>query len=108
MAFCYHRRQETGGCMTVRTLVLALVLATVQTISAQQAAPVQPPAVGALANIKSPEVAADHRVTFRIAAPNATAISVICECLTLEELATLKQQQVQLGQRPDADPEMAR
>jgi enterochelin esterase-like enzyme len=96
--------------MKLRTLVLVLpIFATIQTISAQQAAaPAQPPAVGAFANIKSPEVTADHRVTFRIAAPKATAVSVICECLTLEELAKLKQQQAQLGQRPDTDPEMGK
>jgi enterochelin esterase family protein len=96
--------------MTLRTLVLVLpIVAAVQAISAQQtAAPVQPAGVGASANIKSPEVTADRRVTFRIAAPKAAAVSVICECLTMEEIARLKQQQTELGQRPDTDPEMAR
>ena len=96
--------------MRLRTLLLLLpIVATTQTGSAQQAAaPAQPPAVGGFANIKSPEVGPDRRVTFRIAAPKASSVSVICECLTLEEAAKLKQQQAALGQRPDTDPEMAR
>jgi enterochelin esterase-like enzyme len=95
--------------MKFRTLLLLLpILAAPQSLSAQQAAAAQPPAVGGFANIKSPDVTADHRVTFRIAAPKASAVSVICECLTLEELAKLKQQQAQLGPRPDTDPEMVR
>ena len=47
-------------------------------------------------------------MTFRIAAPNATSVSVVCECLTADELARLKQDQVKLGSRSDTDPEMAR
>src|SRR6266566_4646660 len=91
--------------MRLRTLLLLLpALATVG-FAQQAAAPAPPPAVGGLANVKSPEVGADRRVTFRIAAPRASAVSVICECLTLEELANLKQQQAALGQRPDTDPE---
>jgi enterochelin esterase family protein len=96
--------------MKLRTLLLLLLIAAAaRTGSAQQAtAPPQSPAVGGFANIKSPEVGADRRVTFRIAAPKASSVSVICECLTLEEVAKLKQQQTALGQRPDTDPEMAR
>lgn len=85
--------------MRFRTLLLLLSLCAVaQTGSAQQGT----------ANVRSPEVAADRRVTFRIAAPKATAVSLICECLTLEEAAKLKQQIAQLGQRPDNDPELTR
>ncbi len=96
--------------MKLRTLLLLLpIFAVAQTGSAQQAAaPAQPPGVGGLANIKSPEVASDHRVTFRLAAPKASSVSVICECLTLEEAAKLKQQQAALGARPDTDPDVAR
>ena len=96
--------------MRLCALVLALsFVAVAQTASAQRGAdPNQPPAVGAAANIKSPEVSSSRSVTFRLAAPKASAASVICECLTLEEAAKLKQQIEKLGQRPDTDPEMAR
>jgi enterochelin esterase-like enzyme len=96
--------------MNVRALVLALpILAVAQIASAQRGAdPNQPPAVGAFANIKSPEVSANRNVTFRLAAPKASSVSVICECLTLEEAAKLKQQIERLGQRPDTDPELTR
>jgi enterochelin esterase-like enzyme len=95
--------------MKRRTLLLLLpIVAAVQIGSAQQAAgPARPPAVGGMASIKSPEVGTDRRVTFRIAAPKASAVSVICECLTLEEIAKLKQQQAALGSRPDTDPAVA-
>ena len=53
-----------------------------QTIGAQQ--PPQAPARG----VRSPEVSADHRVTFRVAAPAAKSVSVVCECLTLEQIAS--------------------
>jgi hypothetical protein len=46
-------------------------------------------------------------VTFRIAAPKASSVSVICECLTLEEAAKLEQQIAALGQRPATDPDMS-
>jgi enterochelin esterase-like enzyme len=95
--------------MRFRPLLLALLVFGSSTNFAQQAqTPAQAPAVGGLANITSPEVSPDRRVTFRIAAPKASAVSVVCECLTLEEIGKLKQQQAQLGQRPDTDPEMAR
>src|SRR5262245_26114333 len=84
-----------GGVMTFRPalLVFPIVLLS-SSIFAQQAAPPAPaPAVGGLANVKSPDVSADRRVTFRIAAPKASAVSVVCECLTLEEVGKLKQQQ---------------
>jgi enterochelin esterase-like enzyme len=94
--------------MRLRTLLLLLpVCAVVQTSSAQQPA-AQAPGVGAAANVRSPEVSADRNVTFRIAAPRASAVSVICECLTLEEAAKLEQQIAQLGQRSATDPEMVR
>ncbi len=94
--------------MKIRTMLLLLPLCvSAQTGFAQQAAP-QAPGAGAAANVRSPEVAADRRVTFRLAAPKAAAVSVICECLTLEEAAKLKQQIAQLGQRPASDPELTR
>jgi enterochelin esterase family protein len=40
--------------------------------------PAQPPAV------RSPEVSADGRVTFRVRAPNASKVTVFCECLSSE------------------------
>jgi len=96
--------------MRLRALLLLLPMVAVapSAFAQQPGAAAQPPAVGGFANIKSPEVAADRRVTFRLAAPKASSVSVICECLTLESLAALKQQQAQLGQRPENDPEMTR
>jgi len=101
----HHEVLEMRTC----ALLLALpIVAVAQAASAQQAAVPAEPRIGAFANIKSPEVAADRSVTFRIAAPKASSVSVVCECLTLEEAAKLKQQIAQLGQRPDNDPEMTR
>src|SRR5262245_34864721 len=94
--------------MKLRMFVVTMsVLAAAQTVSTQQPA-AQRPAIGASANIKSPDVSADRNVTFRIAAPNARAVSVVCECLTLEEIGKLKQQLTQLGQRPESDPDVTR
>jgi enterochelin esterase family protein len=59
--------------MKVRALLLLLFTASVQ---AQQ--PAQPPAV------RSPEVSADGRVTFRVRAPQASKVTVFCECLSTE------------------------
>jgi enterochelin esterase family protein len=57
--------------MRLHTLPILLLSAAATALSAQPpAAPIAPPA------IRSPEVAADRRVTFRIAARNATAVSV--------------------------------
>src|SRR4051794_38029308 len=85
--------------MRTRLLLLLLSLgALAGTPSAQQ-----PPS----AAVRSPEVSGDRRVTFRIAAPKAAAVSVICECLTLEELAKLKADEERLASRPAADPEKA-
>ena len=55
--------------MSARALLFALsIVAVAHTASGQQAAaPAQPPAMGASANLKSPEVSADHGVTFPIA-----------------------------------------
>ena len=94
--------------MRLRTLLLLLpILAAVQTSSAQQPT-AQPPGVGAAATVRSPEVSADRNVTFRIAAPRASAVSVVCECLTLEEAATLERQIAQLGPRSATDPDRVR
>jgi hypothetical protein len=94
--------------MRLRPLLLALLVFGSSTMFAQQAqTPAQAPAVGGLATSSLP-TCGDRRVTFRIAAPKASAVSVVCECLTLEEIGKVKQQQAQLGQRPDTDPEMAR
>jgi enterochelin esterase family protein len=58
--------------MTRRILLIVLPLfAIVQTVSTQG------PGAGAL---RSPEVQADRRVTFRIAAPKASEVRVTCEC----------------------------
>jgi enterochelin esterase-like enzyme len=54
---------------------LVAVFALVQTISGQQQAPTPPPAV------RSPEVLADRRVTFRLAAPKAGEVRLTCECV---------------------------
>jgi enterochelin esterase-like enzyme len=94
--------------MRLRALLLLLsIVAVVQAGSAQQSA-VQPLAIGAAASVRSPEVSADRHVTFRIAAPNASSVSVVCECLTPEEIARLKQEQAKLGPRNDSDPDMVR
>ena len=54
--------------------LLVPLFAVVQTLSGQQA-PTPPTAV------RSPEVLQDGRVTFRLAAPNATDVRLTCECL---------------------------
>src|SRR5262249_43039113 len=90
------------------SVALAVVAASAVVLAQQAAAPSQPPGVGASATVKSPEIGPNRQVTFRIAAPRAASVSVVCECLTLEEIARLKQQKAQLGQRPDTDPEMTR
>ncbi len=64
--------------MRIRTLLVVLSLCAV--VEAQQ--PAQPPAV------RSPEVSADHRVTFRLRAPDASKVTVFCECLTSEPALT--------------------
>jgi enterochelin esterase family protein len=64
--------------MKLRALLLLLPLA----VSLQAQQPSQPPAV------RSPEVAADRRVTFRVLAPNASKVTVFCECLTSEPAMT--------------------
>jgi hypothetical protein len=57
--------------MRLRMLLLAAlaVSALAQVVSAQQPA--------APAALRSPEVLPDHRVTFRISAPTATAVTVV-------------------------------
>jgi len=64
--------------MKFRALLLLLPLTAA--VQAQQ--PSQPPAV------RSPEVSADRRVTFRVRAPNAAKVTVFCECLTSEPAMT--------------------
>ena len=64
--------------MKLHALLLLLPLAAA--VQAQQ--PAQPPAV------RSPEVSADRRVTFRVRAPNASKVTVFCECLTSEPALT--------------------
>ena len=88
--------------MTSRMLLSAVaVLALGPAIGAQQ-----PPRAAA---VRSPEVAADHRVTFRVSAPDAKAVSVVCECLTLEQVASLKKELADAtARRGAADPEVAR
>jgi enterochelin esterase-like enzyme len=66
------------GLMRIRTLLLVLSLCAV--VEAQQ--PAQPPAV------RSPEVSADRRVTFRVRAPDASKVTVFCECLASEPALT--------------------
>jgi len=95
--------------MRLRSLLLLLPAIVTAGFAQQAAAPAQPAAVGGLANVRSPEVSADRRVTFRIAAPKASAVSVICECLTLEEIAKRNTQLARLKQQfGDANPEVAR
>jgi enterochelin esterase family protein len=74
--------------MRVRSLTVVLVLAALaQTGRAQ--APQTPAGRGATpqgrgaapAAIRSPEIASDRRVTFRLSAPSATAVRLTCECL---------------------------
>jgi enterochelin esterase family protein len=64
--------------MKLRALLLLLTL----TASVQAQQPTPPPAV------RSPEVSADRRVTFRVRAPNASKVTVFCECLTSEPAMT--------------------
>ena len=59
--------------MKLRALLLLLPLTGV--VHAQQAAPTA---------VRSPEVSPDRRVTFRVHAPNASKVTVFCECLSNE------------------------
>src|SRR5215510_14465202 len=88
--------------MTSRTLAVAVaVFLLAGTIGAQQPQP--------RAAVRSPEVSSDHRVVFRVSAPEAKSVSVVCECLTLEQIATLKKEQAEAtARRGGADPEVAR
>jgi enterochelin esterase family protein len=86
--------------MTSRTLFAASALGVlVQTIGAQQPAPATA--------VRSPEVLGDRRVVFRVAAPQARSVSVICECLTLEQIASLKKELADATSR-HADADAAR
>jgi enterochelin esterase-like enzyme len=85
--------------MTARILLSAIAVALVgQTLGAQQ------PSTTA---VRSPEVAPDRRVTFRVAAPSAKSVSVVCECLTLEQIASLKKELADATAR-HADADVAR
>ena len=64
----------------MRNLLLVLIVLTCAGVQAQQ--PAQPPAV------RSPEVLPDGRVTFRVRAPDASKVTVFCECLTNEPSLT--------------------
>ena len=88
--------------MTSKALFSAIaVLVLAQTIGAQQPAP--------RAVVRSPEVLADHRVIFRVSAPEAKSVSVVCECLTLEQIASLKKELADATARRGAsDPDVAR
>ena len=88
--------------MTSEALFSAIaVLVLAQTIGAQQPAP--------RAVVRSPEVLADHRVIFRVSAPEAKSVSVVCECLTLEQIASLKKELADATARRGAsDPDVAR
>jgi enterochelin esterase-like enzyme len=95
--------------MRFRTLLALVPLCALAQVSSAQQPAAQAPGMGAAATtVRSPEVATDRRVTFRLAAPNARAVSLICECLTIEESAKLRQQLTPLAQRPDTDPEKTR
>ena len=59
---------------------LFLILSLTAAVNAQQRP--QAPAV------RSPEVAPDGRITFRVRAPNASKVTVFCECLTTEPALT--------------------
>jgi enterochelin esterase-like enzyme len=69
--------------MRVRLMFLQLLVLTICVVQQSNAAqqPASQPS-GASANVRSPEVAADRSVTFRVAAPKASAVSISCECLT--------------------------
>ena len=57
-----------------------LLLTLTSSVGAQQPAPA--------AAVRSPEVSADGRVTFRVHAPNAAKVTVFCECLTNQPALT--------------------
>lgn len=61
--------------MKLRALLLLLTLTAA--VQAQQPQPAQPA-------VRSPEVSADARVTFRVRAPDASRVTVFCECLSSE------------------------
>src|SRR5688572_20114691 len=63
--------------MKLRALLLLLPLTAA--LQAQQ------PATPA---VRSPEVSTDRRVTFRVRAPNASKVTVFCECLSTEPALT--------------------
>ncbi|MEO8368323.1 MAG: alpha/beta hydrolase-fold protein [Candidatus Solibacter sp.] len=63
--------------ITIRTVVALAALLSMQTASAQQAAPQAAPGRGAAAaRPVSPEIHADRTVTFRLAAPKATEVTL--------------------------------
>ena len=65
--------------MKLRALLTVLLLSVTAFVQAQQ--PAQP-------SVRSPEVSADGRVTFRVRAPAASKVTVFCECLTTEPALT--------------------
>src|SRR5262245_44225309 len=87
--------------MTSRTLFSAIsILVLAETLGAQQQ--------GTTPAVRSPEVLSDRRVVFRVSAPSAKSVNVVCECLTLEQIATLKKEQADAARRSPNDPEVAR
>jgi enterochelin esterase-like enzyme len=60
--------------MTLRPATVSLVILALASTAAGQQPAAQPA-------VRSPEVAADRRVTFRLAAPKATDVRLTCECV---------------------------
>ena len=77
--------------MKLRALLMLLPLTAA--VQAQQ--PPQPPPV------RSPEVTADGRVTFRVRAPNASKVTVFCECSTTEPARQRRRRRLERHGRPD-------
>ena len=85
--------------MKLRSLLILLAVGTLVQTAGEQA-PQAPPGRGANpggrgaapAPVRSPEVAADRRVTFRVSAPKATEVRLTCECVK-DPVAMTKDQQ---------------
>jgi enterochelin esterase-like enzyme len=75
--------------MMIRTLHVSLVVVALAQVASAQTPPAAPAGRGATpggrgagpAPIRSPEVAADRRVTFRLSAPKAAEVRLTCECV---------------------------
>jgi enterochelin esterase-like enzyme len=64
-------------------MLLVLTICAVAPIGSAQQTPAQQQTP-----VRSPEVSADRRVTFRVLAPNASKVTVFCECLNDEPALT--------------------